>query len=139
MTSRPFVPIDSFERLRCNLKPSLADCRRIREVWEIRRRDNENRDSGFSGSLATQCTNELRAIAEEEAACAMGLLDMARKAVELALPHAEEFRNCIVESEVVGGDIGTLKPEARAEVDAHDAAITRMKEAIAAIDAANQE
>jgi len=40
---------------------------------------------------------------------------------------------------VVGGDIGTLKPEVRAEVDAHDAAITRMKEAIAAIDAANQE
>ncbi|MFO0833695.1 MAG: hypothetical protein U0638_01890 [Phycisphaerales bacterium] len=74
MTSRPFVPIDSFERLRCNLKPSLADCRRIREVWEIRRRDNENRDSGFSVSLATQCTNELRAIAEEEAAFAIDLL-----------------------------------------------------------------
>lgn len=74
MTSRPFVPIDSFERLRCNLKPSLADCRRIREVWEIRRRDNELRDSGFSVTLATQCTNELRAIAEDEAALALDLV-----------------------------------------------------------------
>ena len=80
MTSRPFVPIDSFERLRCNLKPNLADCRRIREVWEIRRRDNELRDSGFSVSLATQCTNELRAIAEEEAAIAIDLLKRMRDA-----------------------------------------------------------
>lgn len=139
MTSRAFVPVEASERSRLQLRANLADCRRIREVWLQRQLDNHNRDSGYSTSVAIGCIGQLRAIAEEEAACAMGLLDMARKAVELALPHAEEFRNCIVESEVVGGDIGTLKPEVRAEVDAHDAAITRMKEAIAAIDAANQE
>jgi len=139
MTTRPFVPVEAAERARLGLKATLADCRRIREVWLQRKLDNEHRESGFSTSFAVGCTNELRAIAEEEAQCAMGLLDHARKAIEAALPHAVEYRDCIVESEVVGGDIGTLKPEVRAEVDAHDAAITRMKEAIAAIDAANQE
>lgn len=84
MTSRPFVPIDSFERLR-----------RIREVWEIRRRDNELRDSGFSVSLATQCTNELRAIAEEEAALAIDLLKRMRDAAkEILNTPTNQFYFC---------------------------------------------
>lgn len=138
-SNRPFVPIDSFERLRRNLKPNLADCRRIREVWEIRRRNNELRDSGFSVSLANQCTNELRAIAEEEARCALGLLDHARKAIEATLPQAQEYRDCIVESESRDGNLETLPAEVKSEVEKHDAAIARMKEVLAAIDAANQE
>lgn len=115
MTSRPFVPIDSFERLRCNLKPNLADCRRIRDVWEIRRRDNELRDSGFSASLATQCTNELRAIAEEEAALALDLLKrMAREAtLVLRTTPTNEIR--------------------------YPSAAKRLEETIAEFEAANQE
>lgn len=139
MTSRPFVPVGASERQRLQLRPNLADCRRIREVWEIRRRDNENRDSGFSVSLATQCTSELRAIAEDEAKCALGLLDQARNAIEAALPLAQEYRNCIVESESRDGDLATLPAEVKADVETHDAAIARMKEVLAAVDAANQE
>jgi len=80
MTSRAFVPVEASERSRLQLRANLADCRRIREVWLQRKRDNENRDSGFSVSLATQCTNELRAIAEEEAALAIDLLKRMRDA-----------------------------------------------------------
>lgn len=139
MTSRPFVPIDSFERLRCNLKPNLADCRRIREVWEIRRRDNELRDSGFSASLATQCTNELPAIAEEEARCALGLLEQSRKAVEAALPHVVDYRHGILCEHSLGLDPRTLPEHLREKVAALEDVVDLIKSSTTAVLDANKE
>lgn len=136
---RPFVPVEASERARKGLKPNLADCRRIREVWLERQRMNQAPDAGHKSSAAWGYAIELRAIAEEEAEVALGLLDQARKAIEAALPHAVEYRDCIVESESIDGELDTLDADCRAEVDRHDAAITRMKDIIAAIDAANQE
>lgn len=140
MTSnRLFVPIEVSERARLRLKPNLADCRRIREVWLQHQLDNQNRDSGYSTSVAIGCLKELRAIAEDEAQCALGLLDQARKAIEATLPQAQEYRDCIVESESRDGDLATLPADVKSEVEKHDAAIARMKEVLAAIDAAEQE
>jgi len=138
-SNRPFVPIEVSERARMRLNPNLADCSRIRDVWLQRQADNQNRDAGYSTSVSIGCLRELRAIAEDEAQCAIELLDQARKAIGAAAPLVQEYRDCIVESESRDGDLTTLPAEVKAEVETHDAAIARMKEVLAAIDAANQE
>lgn len=138
-SNRPFVPIEASERARLRLKPNLADCSRIRDVWLQRQLDNQNRDSGYSTSVGIGCLKELRAIAEEEAQCAIDLLDHARNAIEWALPRAQEYRNLIVESESRDGDLTTLPAEVKSEVEKHDAAIAQMKEILSSIDEANQE
>ncbi len=138
-SNRPFVPIEASERARLKLKPNLADCSRIRDVWLQRQLDNQNRDSGYSVSVGIGCLKELRAIAEEESQCALGLLDQARNAIEATLPQAQEYRDCIVQSESRDGKPETLPADVKTEVEKHDAAIARMREVLAAIDAANQE
>lgn len=138
-SERPFVPVEASERARNGLRANLADCRRIREMWLVRKAENDNRDAGFSMALASQCTSELRAIAEEEAALALALLDRARTAIEAAAPIVKEYRDCIVSSESRGGDLATLGEETRGEVATHDGVVALMEEINAAVDAANQE
>jgi len=137
--TRPFVPVEASERSRLGLRANLADCRRIREVWLARQVENENRDAGYSTARASQCTNELRAIAEEEAALALDLLRRAVVATRTAAPIVKEFRDCIVDSEAVGGDLATLSEETSGEVASHDGVVALMEEINAAFDAANQE
>lgn len=104
MTTRPFVPIEASERSRKGLKANLADCRRIREVWLVRKAVNDNRDAGYSAALASQCTSELRAIAEEEAALAIDLLKRMKQAMEAFIELNPAFR---------GGTIGAPNSAAR--------------------------
>lgn len=137
--SRPFVPVEASERSRLGLKANLADCRRIREVWLARKAENDNRDAGYSAARAAQCTNELRAIAEEEAATSLDLLGRAVVAMKTAVPIVKEFRDCIVDCEAVGGDLATLGEKTRGEVAAHDGVVALIEEINAAVDAANQE
>lgn len=114
MTSRAFVPVEAAERSRLGLKPNLVDCRRIREVWLQRQADNQNRDSGYSVSVGIGCLKELRAIAEEEAALAIDVMTRMRDAAtEILNTPTNQFYFCT--------------------------AVDRLREAIAAIDAANQE
>lgn len=141
MTTRPFVPVEAAERARLGLKATLADCRRIREVWLQRKLDNEHRESGFSTSFAVGCTNELRAIAEEEAAVALDLLAKARAALLESIPLVSEFHGLILQSESRGGkpDISTVDQDVRVELEEHKAVIDRMAEVLAAFEASNAD
>lgn len=61
-------------------------------MWSQRKLDNENQDSGFSASVAIQCTNELRWIAEQEAAVALELLkDMHIAAIDVLRAEPSEM------------------------------------------------
>lgn len=138
-SNRPFVPIEASERSRLRLKPNLADCSRIRDVWLQRQLDNQNRDSGYSTSVGIGCLRELRAIAEEESQCALGLLDEARKAIEAALPHVVDYRHGILCEHSLGLDPRTLPEHLREKVAAIEGVVDLIKSSTTAVLAANQE
>lgn len=127
---RPFVPVEASERARKGLKPNLADCRRIREVWLERQRINQAPDVGHKSSAAWGYAIELRAVAEEEAECAIGMLARMRLALQAVIDANPAFRV---------GTIGAPGSESRLRQEAQIYREDEAREVLAEYEALLQE